>query len=292
LTGRKAPRRLPAPFGTLEVQMLTMLFWNLGKSEQCASWIGNLAVTYSVDIFLFAEFPDDASAVTSSLNAAGRGRYWESAIERAKVRLFTRLADADLTERFTSIGGDMSIWDVKPSSAPPIRLAAVHLPAMVGGYGESDLQSVAQNVARELSELEDEDGHTRTVLVGDMNMNPYASGMVIAAGFHALMTKRLAGREARLHRGERYRRFYNPMWGLFGDRTPGLAGTHFWKSSAPSNTHWGMLDQVLLRPELMDELRNILILEGDGCRRFVAQDSRPSKDAPSDHFPVFFSLNV
>jgi len=106
------------------------------------------------------------------------------------------------------------------------------------------------------------------------------------------MTKRLAAREDRNRKGKLYRRFYNPMWGLFGDRPPGPAGTFFWRSSATSNPHWHIFDQVLLRPSLMDRLRNLQVLEGDGYSSLFASDGAPSKDHLSDHLPLLFQLEI
>lgn len=105
------------------------------------------------------------------------------------------------------------------------------------------------------------------------------------------MTKQIAGKSDRKWREEKYRRFYNPMWGLFGDLTPGPAGTHYWDSSVPSNHHWHMFDQLLLRPSLMDRLRNIQILDRDGYASLLAANGTAVKDHLSDHLPILFQVD-
>ncbi len=82
------------------------------------------------------------------------------------------------------------------------------------------------------------------------------------------------------------------MWGLFGDCTPGPAGTHYWRSSEIENTHWAMLDQVLMRPSLLNAVQNLAILDHDGKESLLDADHTPSKDYLSDHLPVSFCVEV
>src|SRR5215211_5035003 len=115
-----------------------------------------------------------------------------------------------------------------------------------------------------ISETEDVIGHQRTVLVGDFNMNPFDLGMVGAQALNAVMTRDLARREGRTVAGRPYRYFYNPMWGCYGDRTPGPAGTYYYSAPGPRGYYWHLFDQVLLRPTLMESLAELRILEDDG----------------------------
>jgi hypothetical protein len=272
--------------------MISFLFWNLGGKGQTAPYISRIAMTYAVDVFLFAECPDDLSPIVSGLNSSHRGVYGVPGPLQAKVRVFSRLPSSDLTARFTNIGGDMTVWRLRATDPPSVLLAAAHLPAKSGGTTDADQQTRAEAVSREIAEIEDEDGCRNTLLVGDLNMNPFDPGMVIVTGFHALMTKSLAARKDRRYKGRRYRRFYNPMWGLFGDRTPGPAGTYFWEPSVPSNRHWGILGQVLLRPSLMGRLRNLQILASDGYQSLLTPDGIASRGHLSDHLPILFQLDV
>jgi hypothetical protein len=51
-----------------------------------------------------------------------------------------------------------------------------------------------------------------------------------------------------------------------------------------------MLDQVILRPELMAQLTQLAILGDDGQQSLVAKMGRPRKATFSDHLPLFFEL--
>ena len=81
------------------------------------------------------------------------------------------------------------------------------------------------------------------------------------------------------------------MWGFFGDRTPGPAGTHYWDSSVTSNQHWHMFDQVVAISSLVDRLVDVQILDTDGESKLVDEDGIPRKEHLSDHLPILFRIN-
>ena len=106
------------------------------------------------------------------------------------------------------------------------------------------------------------------------------------------MTRRLAELPDHVYREMRYRRFYNPMWGLFGDRTPGPPGSYYWEADAPHNPLWCMLDQLLLRPGLIDRLKDLRLLDHDGTQSLTKNNGRPDEEQSSDHFPLLFALET
>ena len=53
-----------------------------------------------------------------------------------------------------------------------------------------------------------------------------------------------------------------------------------------------MYDQVLLRPELMNTLRDLRILTSDGVEPLVTPNGTPKKSNASDHLPLFFQLEL
>lgn len=188
----------------------------------------------------------------------------------------------------------MAIWSVRaPKLDPPEALVVgVHLLSKAGGNTEADQLSVAMEVGKELIDVEDEREHRNTVVIGDFNMQPYDEGMTIVTGFHGLMTKALAQLPDRIHRQQPRPRFYNPMWGLFGDRTPGPAGSFYWHSSVLHNTHWQIFDQVLVRSALIDHLNDLRILDDDGNHALVGSGGGPDGNHLSDHLPILARLDV
>lgn len=123
-------------------------------------------------------------------------------------------------------------------------------------------------------------------------MNPFDDGMIAAQGFHAVMTKQQAQGKERTVQGRQYQYFYNPMWGQFGDRTDGPAGTYYHHGSKPLQYFWNMYDQVLLRPALMDKLTGLEILTTDGIKPLLTAKNLPRKSDASDHLPILFRLEL
>jgi hypothetical protein len=159
-------------------------------------------------------------------------------------------------------------------------------------WDDNDQTSAFTILARRIATTEDGLSNNRTILVGDFNANPFDPGVVSAFGLHAMMTKKIALKRVRTVQGESCPYFYNPMWGLFGDGTPGPAGTYYLHSSKPINHFWNMYDQVLLRPELVGALQELRILDTDGNQSLLTAVGVPDKDGASDHLPVLFRLDI
>lgn len=275
-------------------RVVTILFWNVLEKPNVLSHLSCLVQTHSVDVFILAECPEDLEPVIRSLNSFGVGTYREAVKEDVKVRALTRLGAKEFIHRYTSLGREMAVWTVQaPRLNPPEALiVGVHLVSKQGGMTEAGQALAAGKVIEELVKSEDRRKHRNTAIVGDFNMHPYDPGMTSVDVFHGLMTRELAKKQDRRYKGRKYRRFYNPMWGLFGDRTPGPAGSHYWRKSVPHNTHWQMFDQVLIRPSLIDHFDDLHILGHDGNHSLMGKDSAPDIKHLSDHLPVLFRLDI
>jgi exonuclease III len=134
--------------------------------------------------------------------------------------------------------------------------------------------------------------HDRTVLIGDLNMNPYDEGLTGGRTLHAVMTKELARKVHTWSGRERRKCFYNPMWSYFGDRSQGPPGTHYYRDAkALTNTFWHMYDQVLVRPSIMDFLVRVEILSEDGENDFMTSRGVPRHSVLSDHLPLLVEFD-
>jgi hypothetical protein len=132
----------------------------------------------------------------------------------------------------------------------------------------------------------------KTILVGDLNMNPFEQGVTGARQLHAVMTKAKASEGTRQFDSKDFPFFYNPMWGLFGDRTHGPAGTYYGGPRGAVSYFWEMFDQVLLRPALMDDLKDLRILDHDSVESLLTKNGLPDSENGSDHLPILFRLTM
>lgn len=139
-------------------------------------------------------------------------------------------------------------------------------------------------------------GHRRTVILGDLNANPYDRSVLDAGGFHAIGVKQVRGQTDRAIRNSgRADFFYNPMWRLYGSDPTGdaAAGSYYYHGGYDATEpFWHLLDQVLIRPEYADRLPpgDLRLVTTAGGVPLVTADGRPDADIASDHLPVVFHL--
>ncbi len=96
-----------------------------------------------------------------------------------------------------------------------------------------DDQQLARCVelARDIGDQERRVGHRRTILVGDLNMNPFETGVSGAPGLNAVMSRAIAARGKRIVESREHNFFYNPMWNHFGDQGRNPPGTYYYETS-------------------------------------------------------------
>jgi endonuclease/exonuclease/phosphatase family metal-dependent hydrolase len=152
---------------------------------------------------------------------------------------------------------------------------------------------IARRVIDKIRRAETDVGHSRTVVVGDFNMNPFEFGLVAADCFHAVMDTRIADKQSRKVQGEVRKFFYNPMWHLFRETFSAPLGTYYYNnSSRQRNYYWNTFDQVLVSPDLLDSfpIDQLSVLTTIGKIALVREDGRPDPAVGSDHLPILFDL--
>ena len=209
--------------------------------------------------------------------------------------LFSRLRPDVWTDYFLGDpSGRSTAHELKTEGYPKLSLIGAHLHA-AKNLNEHDRAEWARKVVADVRLIEGKIGHTRTILVGDLNMNPFDRGLVDTTVLHATMSRSMTHLVQRLKHRRDHLPFYNPMWSLLGDRTGSeLAGGSYFhfKSQALSSHFWQMFDQVLLRPDLMDSLTRLEILESDGEDSLLTPLDRPKSVAIVDHLPLWFELTL
>jgi hypothetical protein len=150
-----------------------------------------------------------------------------------------------------------------------------------------------RSVASQIAKAENDAGHKNTIIIGDLNMNPFEDAMVAADGFHAMMDTNIAMKETRTVRGQKFDFFYNPMWSRLGDNSPGPSGTYYYNAGGSAiNYYWNTFDQVLIRPELIEffDHNRLKILTEIGGQSLMKKQAIDSDF--SDHLPLIVTLDV
>jgi len=185
----------------------------------------------------------------------------------------------------------MSIKHVQPILGHSFILAAVHLPSKLR-LDADDQAGLCSRWVREVREAEARVGHLRTVVIGDLNMNPFEAGIVGAEGFHAVSSRAVAARNTRTVLAEERMFFYNPMWSMLGDAL-GPPVTYYYGSNKPITYFWNTFDQVLLRPELAQHFApgDVIVASSAGGESLLGPGGTPNKRI-SDHLPVIATLRL
>jgi hypothetical protein len=273
--------------------MAVFLFWNL-NNKPLQDTISRLATQHEVDVFMFAECAIESGILLRALNQSrdNISQYYYARSEGCeKIKIFTRFTHELIRPVYEEVR--VTIRHLKLPDLTDILIAVNHFPSKLHWCDDSQ-SSECTELARKIRDAENQVGHSRTVLVGDFNMNPFESGVVSANGLHAVMSRYIAKERTRIVNKREYPFFYNPMWSLFGDMSPGPPGTYYLRKSVQKVFFWNIFDQVLIRPDLLDLFSNeeLKILDSDGNVPFLSSRGVPNVKAVSDHLPILFKLNL
>ncbi|NUQ74892.1 MAG: endonuclease/exonuclease/phosphatase family protein [Polyangiaceae bacterium] len=269
--------------------MMTFLFWNCRKATDL---VGKLVAEHRVDVLVLAESHAEPARILSAIEDADGARFEVDPLCQ-DIAIFTRFSASALQPEHDEPG--LSIRRI-PTVPEDILLVAMHLLSK-DNASDADQASLTPIYAAEIGRIERKLGMRRTLLVGDLNMNPFDHGVVQATGFHAISSRQVATQRGNREKGGRtvdtrwYPYFYNPMWRFFGDAQGTPPGTFFRDKGGPIAYFWHLYDQVLIRPDLVPRFvdRDLMILSQCGDIALVNAKGEPSA---SDHLPVLFRLNL
>ena len=192
---------------------MRFLFWNV-KKNPIGPILLKIVQEHSVEIVILAEC-SDPDAILVDLNSEAKYPFHLTDSQGTRVVIYT-----SFSPEFINTTHSDKFFTIRHISLPlkkELLLAAMHLESKLH---RSDVHrwGKARDVSTRIRQVESELGISRTVLVGDLNMNPFDMGVILADGFHAVMTQDIARQKDRAIGSERYPFFYNPMWGRFGIR--------------------------------------------------------------------------
>lgn len=266
---------------------LTFLFWNLNR-KPLAHLIGQVAEELEIDVLIFAESKIAPVTLLATLNAK-KATYYYTPSECERIEVYSRFDQPLIRPIFED--DKTTIRHLQVPNLPDLILVATHGPSKLY-WNEDDQSQRCFILSRQIREVEKELAHTRTILVGDLNMDPFEKGIVGSSGLHAVMSQDIARRLARTVDGVSYPFFYNPMWSLFGDLSNGPPGTYFYnRSGRPINYFFHLFDQVMLRPSLLDYFKDDQLQIITSINEVsLVKGSVPNQKNASDHLPLCFTF--
>ena len=268
----------------------SFLFWNL-NGKPLGRLVAAIAREHDVDVLMLAECSMRIGDLLIELNEGQRSGFSLSPGVPSGLRILTRFPRSAI--RPISDSAHLAMRRITHPLGIDVLLVAAHLPSKRFQRPEDQLES-AMFAVRDIEAAEARIGHTRTIVCGDMNMDPFEPGMVGAAAFHGVMSRQTASREQRTVGGDQRRFFYNPMWSFYGDHPNAPAGTYHYTGSTYTTYFWHMFDQVLLRPSLLRRFAtgDTAILTEAGSLSLLTPSGVPDTRVASDHLPLLFRLDL
>lgn len=269
---------------------MKFLYWNVNR-KPIKELIIALANEHDIDIIILSECTFSISEFLFDINNKVKTNYGLPYSPVTDPIIITRLPRRCIKIIEDSQG--VSVRRLFPIIGPDILLITVHLRSKLY-QTEDDQLFYSTRLARLVESQEEKAGHRRTIIVGDLNMNPFEHGVVGSDGLHGVMKRNIAEKKSRIVGGEERFFFYNPMWRHFGENSFGPSGTYYYNTSTQINYYWNIFDQVLVRAELLEYFSDddLHILTSAGSTNLLNSLGRPDSDVASDHLPIIFSLEL
>ena len=267
--------------------MTTFLFWNVNKKPN-AECIASICKKHDVDIIILAENSLDGPKLLLQINNLQDRTYISPFNTSPRLSFFLRYPESSL--KLITDDGGVAIRHVIPPVGRDVILVAVHLHSKMYMSSEEQIFE-ATRVSNAIEEAEVRIGHENSLVIGDLNMNPFEAGVVGADGLHGVMDRHIALSLSRKVLGKDKKFFYNPMWSRMGDASLGPPGTYFYRGGMISY-FWNTFDQVLIRPallkyfsddqlEIVTEIEDISLISGNKIDTSF-----------SDHLPIILTLHL
>jgi len=195
-----------------ETSSLTFLFWNVDGNDR-AKLVCDLVTEHAVDVVVLAE-PSSEDELLETLRERADSAFEIPESDTHRLQIFARGSNLSLREVYGTTNGRMTIRTLRCFDED-FLFVAMHIPSRASGWTEADQTAEVTQLCGALRSEEQRRGHDRTLLVGDLNMNPFDNGVMQATGLHAAMTRQTAQAGHRVVQKNQYPYFYNPMWGFF-----------------------------------------------------------------------------
>lgn len=261
---------------------MNLLFWNL-KNNSNEQLIADCIVENNIDIALFAEH--------ASTN-------FDYICQNLLSNFFCEKG-AGGCDKIIMLANKSIVVDVKQEQNRYVlytinnlnmlcNLCCVHLQ----DRRNSDFNKRKELIGRlvnDIKNLEDRENCNSTIIIGDVNANPYDHELLDFNGFNAVLFKDIIKKsESITIDGIKYRRFYNPIIHFLSEDEKNYGSFYISNTTESNNPIWNCLDQVIVSKPLIDSVSSMRYLRKIKQKELIKK-TKPDNSI-SDHLPLVVQL--
>ncbi|WP_373217787.1 hypothetical protein [Ruminococcus sp. 5_1_39BFAA] len=227
-------------------ELLNILFWNL-KRNAIEDYIIDCIVENNVDIAVFSEF-NGINFINIEKNL---GKMYGRILAAQDDRKVTLIAKNTFSVTILQQQNRYSIYNVK-TAVKDYLLAAVHLEDR-RNYKSAERIDTIKRLVADIEQTEELLKCNNTIVIGDLNANPYDEELLSKYAFNAVLFKTIIDKsELTNPNSSKRKRFYNPILHYISEDTE-MYGS-FYHEKDYMTSYWHCLDQVLVRKSLVNSV--------------------------------------
>ena len=265
---------------------MNILYWNLKNNPDIEKILSNLITDNNIDIFLCSEFQGiDFNNLTTMLNNQytilndiDTCKKIKVVFKKGTLVSMLRAQHRSLTMKITAGGQD-------------ILLVGVHLspnPTSISDTRKFEIRSIMTDIDSDEQLVFGEKPH-RSMIIGDMNANPFDSEMINKDSFNAVLFKDIIEQSDKvIFEKEEFERFYNPTLDYINENNKNYGS--FYYSSGINCLYWYCYDQVLLRKDLIKQFVSMDYIKEIKETKLINRIA-PDKSI-SDHLPLLVKMDI
>ena len=269
---------------------MNILFWNTHNNankyniDHCML---ELITDKKCDLIVLAEYSDDLSYLCQMLNSAPGEEYRpipnNGGCDKIKGLIKKGIAIDTICEQ--------SRYQIAKIETPEYKLIVAMIHNISKLHASEDTQEEnLRCLHNDIRAEETKYNTTNTLILGDLNVNPFERSCISANTLHAIPFLQEVRKPTRTVQKREYHKFYNPTWKFYGSRAVPYT-TYYYDNGDMVNYYWNIFDQVIIRPHLADAFDDgsLEIISGTKNHNLI-RNNRPDKANYSDHLPLFFAL--
>ena len=260
------------------LKIMNIIFWNTHRNADINKYVIELALDYSADVLILAEYNGCKVELDKSLKQTKMGLEPLENFVCKRIVIYTNYLDIDI--------GPETAYSTSFIINKKIIVSAVHLFTDLYGNAEDERLEVISNIREDIEKLAKRLETNSIIFAGDFNGMPYSKECLAANGLHGIPVYSKSETNYRTIKNKEYKKYYNPMWNLMGDISS-PPGTYYSKKAMLLNPLWFMFDQFIVSWELAELLdkKHLKIVSNVGEYDLQDKDGHPN-EVISDHFPI------